>query len=258
MIKIVYFDEESATDYITIKNGGSLVMSSEQATAKQHTEVLQAGVRIKSLFNYLFIKGDANADLNIDLSNAGESLIKTTISNTILSDFLDLILSENNNDKIIELSGYKVNLIHNTVAYFQTITPFLRMAEGDLVVDENFKFKVEAMHDTLKSSKGYYELLATNKLDKSSKIILRFNNNAFKNNYSISDLEQMDFVYYGVKVGSMKEEALDFSNLFNSHKKYTDENLEIATSIEELEDIEANKENSDELDVYDILLAGVK
>ena len=58
----------------------------------------------------------------------------------------------------------------------------------------------------------------------------------------------MDFTYYGVKVGSIKEQVLDFNNLFN------DEN-EIAMSLEEINHNEYDKE---ELEVYDIILAGVK
>ena len=164
MIKIVYFDEGSATDYLTIKNGGSLVIENQSKTKRQHSENLQAGVRVKSLLNYLFFKGDADVGLNVDLSNLGESLIKTTISNTILSDFLDIV-DKNNHNEVIELSDYKVHAAKNSIAYFQTITPFLRMTEGNIMIDEDFKFKIDAMHDTLKQSKGYYELLATNKLD---------------------------------------------------------------------------------------------
>ena len=248
MIKIVYFDEGSATDYLTIKNGGSLVIENEKTKEKKHSESLQAGVGIKSLFDFLFLKGDSKANLNMELSNAGAGLIKTTISNTILSDFLEIISDKKNSDEILELSGYKVYTVENSIAYFQTITPYLRMAEGNVHVDDDFNFKINEIHDTFKFGKGYYELLAIDKLNKDSKKIFRFNNNAFKNNYSISDLEQMDFIYYGVKVGSMKEQDLHFSNIFNDEK-------EVAISLDLLEN---NELNSNELDVYDVILAGVK
>lgn len=247
MIKVVYFDEGSATDYLTIKNGGSLVLETQNKKITSHSESGSVGIRVKSLFNYLFVKGEAGANFDIDLSNMGEKLINSTISNTILSDFLDLV--QKNQDEIIKLSGYRAYTLKNSIAYFQTITPFLRMAEGKIAIDEEFKFKIDSMHDTLKESKGYYELLAINESNDKSKIILRFNNNAFKNNYSISDLEKMDFIYYGVKVGSMKEKLLDFNSLFDIKDE-----AEIATSIE---DIDMKENNKEELDVYDIILAGV-
>lgn len=118
MVKIVYFDEGSATDYLTIKNGGSLVIENEKTKERKHNESVQAGVGIKSLFDFLFVKGDAKANLNIDLSKPGVSLIKTTISNTILSDFLDIISAKKNSDDITELSGYKVYTMENSIAYF--------------------------------------------------------------------------------------------------------------------------------------------
>lgn len=247
MIKVVYFDEGSATDYLTVKNGGSLVFESQHKKTSSHSESGHAGLRIKSLFNYLFVKGDAESNIDIDLSNVGEKLINTTISNTILSDFLDLV--DKNKHEIIKLTEYRAYTMENSIAYFQTITPFLRMAEGKISIDEEFKFKIDSMHDTLKESKGYYELLGVNKSNKESNIILRFNNNAFKNNYSISDLEKMDFIYYGVKVGSMKEELLDFNKLFDTKEK-----TKILTSIE---DIKLREDSGEELDVYDIILAGV-
>lgn len=248
MKKIVYFDEGSATDYLTIKNGGSLVIENVKTKEKKHSESMQAGIGIKSLFDFLFLKGDHKSNLNMELSNIGAGLMKTTISNTILSDFLDIIFDEKISDEIEELSGYKVYTVKNSIAYFQTITPYLRMAEGNLQIDDDFNFKINEMHDTFKLSKGYYELLAIDKLDKDLKKIFRFNNNAFKNNYSISDLEEMDFIYYGVKVGSMKEKSLDFSSMFNDNK-------EVAVSLDILEN---NELNSNELDVYDVILAGVK
>lgn len=248
MKKIVYFDEGSATDYLTVKNGGSLVVENVKTKEKKHNESMQAGIGIKSLFDFLFLKGDHKSNLNMELSNIGAGLMKTTISNTILSDFLDIIFDKKSSGEIEELSGYKVYTVKNSIAYFQIITPYLRMAEGNLQIDDDFKFKINEMHDTFKFSKGYYELLAIDAANKDLKKIFRFNNNAFKNNYSIADLEEMDFVYYGVKVGSMKEQDLDFSNMFNDDK-------EVAISLDSLED---NKLNLNELDVYDVILAGVE
>ena len=47
MRKMVYFDENSATDYLTILNGGTLLISdSEEEKVGNNTEI-RAGARLK-------------------------------------------------------------------------------------------------------------------------------------------------------------------------------------------------------------------
>ncbi|MDF2883776.1 MAG: hypothetical protein K0R54_4340 [Clostridiaceae bacterium] len=248
MIKVVYFDEGSATDYLTIKNGGTLIIKNDKVKENKHKEEMEIGGKLQSLFNVLFLKGDASIKSNIGASHAGESLIKTSISNSILSDFFDM-LNAKDNDKIEKLEYYSVIAVENSIAYFQTITPYLSMTDGNVQVSEDFALQMSKMHETLKSSKGYYELLAINNKKKDDKKIFRFNNEAFKNNYGIVDLTQMNLVFHGIKVGNLYESNLDFTKAFD--QKDDDE------IIVDINDIGVIKEDT-ELPVFDIILAGVE
>ncbi|PEE61278.1 hypothetical protein COM90_02225 [Bacillus thuringiensis] len=242
LVKVVYFDEGSATDYLTILNGGSFLGETQKTKKKGHEESGEVAVRLKALFDVFFVKGSAETTGKVKVNNLGETLIKSTISNTILSDFFDVLpTSDDNDNKIVKLSGYKISMIKNSVAYFQTITPYLSMTDGNVQVAEEVAFNISRMHETFKSAKGYYELLAK---DFNSEKILRFNNQAFKNNYNITDLEQMDLVFYGVQVGTMNISSLDFTKAFE-------------TENEIMMDLGGN-ESDGKLPVFDIILAGIE
>lgn len=247
MKKIVYFDESSATDYLVIKNGGSLVLTDSDESKSGNKAEANIGAKLKLLFNTLFVSGGTSVDSNIGVYTSGENLIKTTITNTTLSDFLELL--EKNNEDIKTLKNFKVEIVPNSIAAFQTVTPYLIMTEGKLQVDGDMAININKMYDTLKLGKGYYELLAN---DGKERCIFRFNNSSFKNNYGISDLLMMDLVFIGMKVGMGNLKQLDFVNSFN--------NESTNQTFTEISDIE-NKEKSIDttlLPIYDILLAGVE
>ena len=241
MKKIIYFDENSATDYLVMKNGGTLIIEDkEEEKYGSHGEA-KVGAKLKVLFNSLFVKGDAAIDSNIGVYTSGQNLIRTTITNTTLSDFLD-ILGEKNTD-IVGMENFQIYIMKNSIAYFQTITPYLGMAEGNLKVDENLAIRINKMYDTLKLGKGYYEVIGKKE---EKECIFRFNNRSFKNNYGITDLLQMNLKYYGIEVGVGDKEKLDFTKIFEPDANKT---------ITSLEKEEMNDDK--QLPIYDIILAGV-
>ena len=54
--------------------------------------------------------------------------------------------------------------------------------------------------------RGYYDMLL--KTEKERKSVLRFNLQAFKNNYNLVDLSKMKLTYFGIKVGTCGENHL--------------------------------------------------
>lgn len=254
MIKIIYFDDESATDILNIKNGGNLIQTSVDEESNKNEKGIQGkvnvGVGIKKLLGLL--RAEGNIDLDISTFKNNSKFIESTISNTILTDFIDYV-DASKDDGIISLKDYKIEIATNSIAFFQRLTPYLAMMDGDFKVDENLKLNVEKMHRGFEIAKGYYELIAKKDGKKS---IFRFNNKSFKNNYYLTDLENMDLVLYGVKVGKMNLESIDFLKSMDNWTNIPEMSMEdIAKAMENL-----NKELKDEelANVYDIILAGVE
>ena len=90
------------------------------------------------------------------------------------------------------------------------------------------------------------------KTEKERKSVLRFNLQAFKNNYNLVDLSKMKLTYFGIKVGSCGENHLSID------KEFDFQPAEDKTTAEEIVEGEKSADEEEkELDVYDIVLAGV-
>ena len=80
---------------------------------------------------------------------------------------------------------------------------------------------------------------------------MRFNINAFKNDYSLADLSKMNLSYFGVKVGQCTKEQLSLEKEFE---------IKSSTNIPNVKEIvtgEISESSIKYLDVFDIVLAGV-
>lgn len=246
MIKIVYFDEYSATDYLNIYNGGQLISTLEKSKQKEHDLKGNVDTGLKGKLSWLSLLGiEANVAMNTSYSTVGTNLINTTISNTILTDF---IKEAQEDSRIYKKRGYKLRTYPNSIAFYKIFTPYLIITKSSMTTDQGFEMDLSRMDEAFQNGKGYYEIIA----EKSEgeiveKCILRFNLNAFRNSYSIADLLKMDLEYYVIKVGRVFEETLDINKEFNLEEK-------LVTEYNELED---GRSSSEELDVFDVILAGV-
>ena len=94
--KIVYFDEESVTDYVQIIAGGNLENTTEllkSRNAKEGQNISANGkIGINGIFKAL-LGWDAgvSADVSAGLSFNSEKMVRNIVKNTILTDFLNAI-----------------------------------------------------------------------------------------------------------------------------------------------------------------------
>ena len=240
MKKIIYFDEGSASDLLDIENGGSMLVKLTTDEKGENQGTAGIGAKTKLLFSNLFFSAQANIESNLQTSFQDSEYLNKTITNTILSDTIDLLL-DNKNKIAKEFRNYRIEIVKNSIAFIQTFSPYLDMVSNSdgFQVSDDFNINLTKINSTLKNSKGYYEVIATNK---SKDVIFRFNNKAFRNNYGLQDLLNMDLVFYGIKVGKMDKAKLNFSDFIIDEESIVDMN---------------DLKKSDVLDMYDIILAGV-
>ena len=251
MYKVVYFDEGSATDFLLLHFGGKIEVVDEK-TGKFAYNISgytdgKAGLGT-SFLN--LIKASFSLSGSVDMEKSKDSLLKTTITNTLLTDFVKFATSKENKNHIDIFEGYKVQSIKNSFAFIKMFSPYIKLLKEETEYTKDLKdFNIFEIDDILKSAKGYYELLAVKQKEKA---ILRFNINSFRNSYALNDLTKMDLTYFGIKVGECKIEDLFIENEFPKEvdpKKLTAEEI-----FEEQMDSE---NNSGILRIYDILLAGI-
>ena len=132
------------------------------------------------------------------------------------------------------------------------VSPYLSMLNnGSSLPAGEFNIAIDKLDNALRNAKGYYEFVGTKAR---SRVVLRFNINAFRNSYTISDLLKMDLSIYAIKVGKTaienlnvnKELGMDVSILPKDNPSYE----------ESREDDDISKDAI--LDVFDVLLAGVE
>ena len=242
MVKVVYFDEESASDYLDISAGGKEISTSENVkdrTTKMHSEV---ETRLLAKLSWLpFLGGSAEVAGGVDVSRAGQSILNKTLSNTILTDYL---AKASNDIRIAQLRGLRVTAPKDSMAYMKMFTPYMVMLRM-----EGIPLDLARMDEVLLGAKGYYELLGES--DDGSKRVLRFNIRAFRNNYGLTDLGRMRLVFHGVLVGQTSEDALDMAaEMSGGTTELT------ATAVELVDGV--YMQNEELLDVYDVILAGVE
>lgn len=243
MMKVVYFDEESASDYLDITAGGRETATTEkikERTKTAHTEVETKLIAKLSWLPFLGASGEAGAGAG--LSAAGRSILSKTLSNTILTDYL---ARSEDDESIKQLRGLRVTAPNVSMAFLKMYAPYMiALKTEDAVVD------LSRLDEALAGAKGYYELIGEDKKT-AAKCVLRFNIRAFRNNYGLTDLSRMELVFHGVRVGKASEGGLDMQAEMSQVS-----GTETLSATDILDGTSTAEDAL--LDVYDIVLAGVE
>ena len=94
--KVVYFDEDSVTDYVQIVAGGDMEKTTELLNTREASEGQNGGVSVKGGISGMFkallgFEVAGNADISAGLSFNSNKMVKNILKNTILTDFLAII-----------------------------------------------------------------------------------------------------------------------------------------------------------------------
>lgn len=257
LCKVVYFDEDSVTDYVQIVSGGTLEKTAEllQESGKQLEGKASAKAGFGTVLSALLgIKISGTVETEAGASFNANKMVRNIVKNTILTDFL-AVIKEKENISIKRFCGYEISAPKESLTYVALISPYLSMIKGGAGIPAgDFNIAVEKLDNTLRTAKGYYEFLGTKNMDYSNEqVIFRFNIDAFRNNYKAPDLMKMDITIYAIKVGRSSLSKLNFNNEFDIDSSGRRDNP-VYTGIEVKEEL---KEDA-VLDVYDVLLAGVE
>ena len=266
-LKIVYFDEAFVADFMQIIAGGELKKTTEFITEVnagiEGAAGIQAGIgtetnALSKIFN--FLSGatiNAEAGVNANLSRKSNRIAKNILENTLLSDFIALLDSDQRRSKNKRCNGIRVFpkvIVRpevNSFSYIMLIAPFLSMIDGELpfkTSDGNaMKIDITKIEEAIEKGRGYYEFVATvNGKD----IILRFNRSSFRNSYTMSDLPKMRLTYYAIHVGQIDKSDLQVQREFEFGTTKSSRRVDYASAVE-------GGSIASEIDVYDVVLAGV-
>ena len=266
-LKIVYFDEAFVADFMQIIAGGELKKTTEFITEVnagiEGAAGVQAGIgtetnALSKIFK--FLSGatiDAEVGINTNLSRKSDRIAKNILENTLLADFIALLDSDHRRSKNKRCNGIRVFpkvIVRpevNSFSYIMLIAPFLSMIDGELpfkTSDGNaMKIDITKIEEAIEKGRGYYEFVATvNGKD----VILRFNRSSFRNSYTMSDLPKMRLTYYAIHVGQIDKSDLQVQREFEFGTTKSSRRVDYASAVE-------GGSIASEIDVYDVVLAGV-
>lgn len=98
-----------------------------------------------------------------------QSILRKTLSNTILTDYL---ASAHQDERVQKLRGLRVTAPEGSMAHAKMFTPYMMMLKID-----DAPIDLARMDETLAGAKGYCELLGE---AAGKKLVLRFNIKAFR------------------------------------------------------------------------------
>jgi hypothetical protein len=242
IMKIVYFDEEAAQDYLDIKNGGHFDWSKEENKEKVAKLLLEIEAQAKAGFNLLsMIKAAISGNSVVSYSSDTSKIIDSTLKNTLLTDYIN---AANQDTRIIKFSNTSVYAPKDSVTMYKLLSSYLTV-----VPKEQLPIDMEKLNEALLGDRGYYEMLLKN--EEKPKSVLRFNLKSFRDNYNLTDLSKMNLTYYGILVGNCKSDKLAIKSEFEFEVNVP------PVSAEDVFEIKKEKISNDDLRVYDIVLAGV-
>ena len=138
--KIVYFDEESVTDYVQIIAGGELEKTTQLLKESNKAGGMDVSVSgragISGVFKALLgLEAQASVDTSMGVSLNTNRMAKNIVKNTILTDFLSILETKTNNTKnssgnIKKFEGYKISVEKDSLSYIVMVSPYLSMLKG--------------------------------------------------------------------------------------------------------------------------------
>lgn len=265
--KVVYFDEDSVTDYVQIVAGGSLENTEELLKGREVTEEQEVQANAKGGIGGVFKallgwEANASAEISAGLAFNSNKMVRNIVKNTILTDFLSILEDKGTLQRrtsrlpkgtIKKFKDYVITAEKDSLSYMVMVSPYLSMLKtGSAIPAGEFSIAIDKLDNALRNAKGYYEFIGTRG---KSRVVLRFNINSFRNGYTISDLLKMNLSIYAIKVGKTtaemlnvnKELGMDVSFLPKDNPSYEGESSN-----------EEETTASQVLDVFDVLLAGVE
>lgn len=261
-LKMVYFDEGSALDYLEAKHGGRYDKVSSDIIQRAKTLAGEVGLEVSTdpkLFSFIIdsligIKGRVSGRAAYDRKS--ETNISETVSSTVLSNFIDDVYENVQDSNFGIFNKINLSIILNSITFLKTISPMLKIIKEESF-EQQMPIHLGALDQIFSDAKGYYELISQ---DEEEKTVFRFNINSLRNNYRLNDLTKMDITIIGIKVGECTEEQLEWEAEFNEKKneQKPERKSRVANIIEtELKNEEKEPDVIKKLDIYDVILAGV-
>ena len=123
ILKVIYYDENAAMDYVTIMNDGNITIEEiNKAIEGKDNEIgVNGEASIKTSFlKMLNLLVGVKSDVAAHSSN--EKIVNSTITTNIMTEFIKLADKDDNIEKLMDL---KLDIDQDTATYLKSMFPYL-------------------------------------------------------------------------------------------------------------------------------------
>ena len=125
ILKVIYYDENAAMDYVTIMNDGNITIEEINKAIEgkdNETEVNGEASIKKSFLKMLNFSVGVKSDVATHSSN--EKIVNSTITTNIMTEFIKLADKDDNIEKLVDL---KLDIDQDTATYLKSMFPYLSL-----------------------------------------------------------------------------------------------------------------------------------
>lgn len=147
LIKIVYFDEQSASDYLDMSAGGKVASTSEDVRNRTTDLHAQVETKLAAKLSWLpFLGASAETAAGMGASSSGQSILSKTLSNTILTDYLGRVRGD---VRVRRLENLRLTAAQGSMAFMKMYTPYMVIAKT-----EDMGLDLARLDEALERAKG--------------------------------------------------------------------------------------------------------
>ena len=127
-VKVIYFDEEAAQDYLDIFIGGRKETVDTKTDEKVREVVASLEGQFGSSFNILsYLKAAISANASGKISNDVNQILVNSFKNTLLTDYIKVINSSEEDTKIKMFAKSQVYAKENSISMYKAISSYLNI-----------------------------------------------------------------------------------------------------------------------------------
>lgn len=122
MIKTVYFDEQSARDYIDVVNGGRFDWSTAEDKERIAKIIAEIDAEMGSGFNlFSWLKASVSGKMSGEYDREAKRAIETKLTNTLLTDYITIAHKDKNISHFTDV----VYAPPNSISLYKMYSPYI-------------------------------------------------------------------------------------------------------------------------------------
>ena len=147
ILKVIFYDENAAMDYVTIMNDGNITTEEINKVINGNDALVGIGAEAGIKSSFLKMLG-LSLGVKSELSghNSNEKIINSTITTNIMTEFIKIADNDSNIEKLKDL---KLDIDQNTLTFLKTVFPYITLLKDPDKIDELNEININKIDEVI-------------------------------------------------------------------------------------------------------------